>query len=349
MIKQFLQIALLCLGASAAFSQPNLVDIKSLFKSEAAYQQFIGITDSLTKADSTVLAKTNIEKKAVDTAALKPVAPEKDKNASSIETITDVTIFTFKNILLAIIVLLLNWGLVKLIQRILEKFAERSTKHRVTIKGFIPIIAILLWVFASYLVVVDVFSPPKETLIAGLASAGIAVGLASQDIIKNVFSGLVIIFDSPFRVGDKIEVGSHYGEVKQIGLRSTKITTADDSMITLPNSEVMTTSVSNSNTGEANCQVVAEIYLPPNIDTVKVRKLAIEAAQVSKYIYLNKPIVALFFNAVEDGVPFMKMRLKAYVSDIRMEFAFKSDMTELVMKQLFEEEILDKSYYLNHG
>jgi small-conductance mechanosensitive channel len=132
-------------------------------------------------------------------------------------------------------------------------------------------------------------------------------------------------------------------------LRSTKITTADDSKVTLPNAEVMNNAVSNSNTGEANCQVVSEIYLPPNIDTVLVRKIAVEAAQVSKFIYLNKPITVLFFNTIQDGVPFYKMRLKAYVSDIRSEFAFKSDMTELVLKQLFAEGILDKDYYMNHG
>ncbi|MFY0673819.1 MAG: mechanosensitive ion channel [Bacteroidia bacterium] len=215
--------------------------------------------------------------------------------------------------------------------------------------GFIPLVAIILWGVAAYLIVVNIFNPPRETLIASLASVGIAVGLAAQDVIKNIFAGLVIIFDDPFKVGDKIEVGSHYGEVTRIGLRSTKITTADDSMVTLPNAEVMNNAVSNSNTGEANCQVVSEIYLPPNIDTVLVRKIAVEAAQVSKFIYLNKPITVLFFNTVQDGVPFYKMRLKAYVSDIRNEFAFKSDMTELVLKELFEEGILDKDYYLNHG
>ncbi|MGB0429232.1 MAG: mechanosensitive ion channel family protein [Bacteroidia bacterium] len=272
-----------------------------------------------------------------------------DQTSTNLENIAGSTIFTFKNILIAIILLVINWFIIKLIQRLLEKFAERSTQHRITIKGFIPIVAIVFWVLAVYIVIVDVFDPPRETLLAGLASAGIAVGLAAQDIIKNVFAGLVIIFDSPFRVGDKIEVSSHYGEVKQIGLRSTKIITPDDSMVTIPNSEMMNNSVSNSNTGEANCQVVAELYLPPEIDTVLVRKKSIEAAQVSKYIYLNKPIAVLFFNVVEDGVPFIKMRLKAYVSDIRNEFAFKSDMTELVMKQLFAEGILNQNYFMNHG
>jgi len=261
----------------------------------------------------------------------------------------ETTIVTGKRIFASIVILIITWFLIRIIKRLLQSFSERSARHRITIKGFIPVATIVLWMLAVYVIVVDVFAPPEQTLWAGLASAGIALGFAAQDILKNIFAGIVILFDSPFRVGDKIAVGSHYGEVLTIGLRSTKIVTPDDSMVTIPNSEAMNNSVSNANTGEAYCQVVAEVFLPPDIDTVKVRKLAIEAAQVSKYVYLNKPIVVLFFNEIHDGIPFYKLRLKAYVMDIRSEFAFKSDMTELVIRQLFAEGVLDEKYYMNHG
>lgn len=274
---------------------------------------------------------------------------ETEDKRSVAEIATETTLITGKKVFIGLLILLFTWLVVRLFKQILETFSERSTKHRIAIKGLIPVATILLWSLASYIITVNVFSPPRETLIAGMASLGLALGFAAQDILKNIFAGIVILFDSPFRVGDKIEVGSHYGEVITIGLRSTKIITPDDSMVTIPNSEAMNTSVSNSNTGEPYCQVVAELYLPPMLDTVRVRKLAIEAAQVSKYIYLNKPVTVLFFNEVHDGVPFYKMRLKAYVMDIRSEFAFKSDMTELVMNQLFNEGIIDHTYYLNHG
>lgn len=334
----FLCVFALAQQQSASVAEVNLTDSAiQAFKNEK--HKMNKLVDA--KLDSIFNAKAQADSTA---AAQNQINPAKE-----LGDLAGATIFTFKNILLSMLVLLLNWLIIRGIQRILGVFAERSTKHRITIKGFIPLVAIILWSVAAYFIVVNIFSPPRETLIAGLASAGIAVGLAAQDVIKNIFAGLVIIFDSPFKVGDKIEVGSHYGEVTQIGLRSTKITTADDSKVTLPNAEVMNNAVSNSNTGEANCQVVSEIYLPPNIDTVLVRKIAVEAAQVSKFIYLNKPITVLFFNTIQDGVPFYKMRLKAYVSDIRNEFAFKSDMTELVLKQLFAEGILDKDYYMNHG
>jgi MscS family membrane protein len=192
-----------------------------------------------------------------------------------------------------------------------------------------------------YLVINGIFKPPAQTLIAILASLGIALGFASQDIFKNIFGGIMIIFDRPFQVGDKIEIGNYYGEVIKIGLRSTRIVTPDDSMVSIPNGDLMSKSVSNSNSGEPNCQVVAELYLPIDIDTELARQIALEAAQVSRYVYLNKPIVVLFFNEVKEDRSFLKMRLKAYVMDIRHEFSFKSDMTEVVMRELIKKKIIN--------
>jgi MscS family membrane protein len=143
-------------------------------------------------------------------------------------------------------------------------------------------------------------------------------------------------------VGDKIEIGKQYGEVLEIGLRATRLVTPDDSVVSVPNLELMNASVSNANSGELNCQVVAEIFLPIDVDTHKVRKIATEASQVSKFIYLNKPIVVLFFNEMHERRSYLKMRLKAYVMDIRYEFQFKSDMTEIVIKELLAQNLISK-------
>jgi MscS family membrane protein len=143
-------------------------------------------------------------------------------------------------------------------------------------------------------------------------------------------------------VGDKIEVGETYGEVLDMSLRSTRIVTPDDSIITLPNGELMNQAISNANSGESNCQVVAEIYLPIDIDTEKVRNIALESAKTAKYVYLAKPVVVLFFNEIKHEKLCYRMRLKAYVLDIRYEFVFKSEMTEKVMRELLKEGILKK-------
>lgn len=259
---------------------------------------------------------------------------------NSVPSISDIV--SWGKVIWSIIILFLAHFTIKFIVLILERFAERSVKHRMTLKSVAPILRITGWIVVLFIVIHGVFQPPIETLFAVTASVGIAVGFAAQDILKNIFGGVMILFDRPFQVGDKIEVGEHYGEVKEIGLRSTRIVTKDDSLVSIPNAEVVNKAVSNANAGEANCQVVAEIYLPIDIDTNKARQLAIEAAQVSQYIYLNKPIAVLFINEVKEKRSYLKMRLKAYVSDIRYEFAFQSDMTEIVMKEFLKEGLITK-------
>jgi len=254
-------------------------------------------------------------------------------------------VLTTSKILGSLIVLFLTYFGINIGIRILRFLAEKNTKHRLTITGLIPLFRISSWSVSIFIVIAGIISPSMATVIAFSASVAVAVGFASQDILKNIFGGIMIIFDQPFKVGDKIEIGSYYGEVIEIGLRSTRIVTPDDSVVSVPNSEVMNQSVSNANSGEPNCQVVAEFYLPIDIDTARVRKIAIEGAQVSRYIYLDKPIVVVFFQQMFEDRSYLKMRLKAYVMDIRFEFAFKSDMTELVLRALLEEGIISREDY----
>lgn len=316
----------------------NKIKILVLLISILLLSDFVALPQVQTENSDTSKPKT--DSTVILNSADKDVVPEGetpgDGNQVSLEELV-----SFERVFWAIIIFIFGMLFIKLTTKILDVFAEKSAKYRITIKGLVPVVRISLWTIIFYIIIAGVFKPPTETLIAVAASLGIAVGFASQDIFKNIFGGIMIIFDRPFQVGDKIEVGSFYGEVVKIGLRSTRIVTADDSLVTIPNGDLMTKSVSNSNTGEANCQVVAEIYLPITVDTEKVRQIAIEAAQVSKYIYLNKPIFVLFFNEVKERRSYYKMRLKAYVLDIRYEFAFKSDMTELVIKELLKQGIVE--------
>lgn len=271
---------------------------------------------------------------------------EKEKTSLNITDEVDINslkdLFKFEKIIASLVILLVGFYLLKIITKILQYFAERRASYRISYKGTIPIVRLLGWSFIVYIIVVVIIQPPFGTLIAVSASLGIAVGLAAQDLIKNIFGGIMILFDRPFQVGDKIQVGDNYGEVLIIGLRSTRIVTGDDSVVSIPNADIMTQAVSNSNSGEPNCQVVAEIFLPIDVDTIAVRDIALEAARVSKYVYLNKPISVLFFNEVKEKRSYLKMRLKAYVMDIRYEFAFKSEMTELIIRELLSEGELKK-------
>ncbi|HKL17755.1 MAG TPA: mechanosensitive ion channel domain-containing protein, partial [Halalkalibaculum sp.] len=137
-----------------------------------------------------------------------------------------------------------------------------------------------------------------------------------------------------------IEVGNYYGEVLQIGLRSCRIVTPDDSIVTIPNGELMSKSVSNANSSALDCQVVAEIYLPADIDVELVKRIAYKAAISSRYAYLQKPVRVIAKNEIYEKNYVIKLRVKAYVLDIRYEFPFQSDMTELILAELNKRKLI---------
>jgi len=264
-----------------------------------------------------------------------------EKTIGSMPSVELQQIFSISKIFWGAIFFIVGYFIIRFISRSIEAWSEKNAERRIRGKAILPVVKTVSWLIVSYIVIRGIFQPPVESLIAFGASIGVAIGFAAQDVLKNVFGGFVILIDRPFKVGDKIEVGDVYGEVQDMSLRSTRIQTPDDSIVTLPNGELLNQPISNANSGEPDCQVVAEVYLPIIIDTDKVRQIAVEAAQTSRFIYLAKPVVVLFFNEIKHDKLCYKMRLKAYVMDIRYEFLFKSEMTETVIRELLAAGLLD--------
>lgn len=288
------------------------------------------ITIQIDQADSSVVIESD---------SIEPAANQGGEEAEESQDDTDIQIaeirelISFGKVFNSILILLMAFFLNKYLTLILENLAERATNYRLFIKRLSPISRIFIWSIALYIIIAGIIVPPFETVITIAASVGLAIGFASQDILKNIFGGFMIILDRPFQIGDKIQVGEHYGEVLNIGLRSSRIVTPDDSIVSIPNGELMNHAVSNSNSSALDCQVVAEIYLPATTDVAKVKQIAKKAVYSSYYSYLNKPVVVIVLNEMHDKKFVMKLRVKAYVVDIRYEFMFKSAITETILQE----------------
>lgn len=252
-------------------------------------------------------------------------------------------LFSMGKIISSFIVLIFGFLLNRFIAFLLGKLAENQASYRLMIKRLIPFLNVSLWSIALFIIIGGIINPPVETILTVGASIGIAVGFAAQDILKNIFGGFIIILDSPFQVGDKIEIDGYYGEVTGIGLRSTRIVTPDDSLVTLPNADIVNNAVANSNTGALDCQVVASIYLPSDTNIDLVKEIAYKAAISSRYVYLNKPVVVIIENKVIDKNYLIHLKVKSYVLDIRYEFLLKGEITELILTELNRRKLLPSS------
>ncbi|MDX1531652.1 MAG: mechanosensitive ion channel, partial [Rhodothermales bacterium] len=222
-------------------------------------------------------------------------------------------------LILALILLLASVYVLRGLVWLLESFADRSAERRLFYKRLIPVTRLLVWTLAAYLIVAGIFQIPGTSLLAAGAAIGVAIGFAAQDVLKNIFGGLIIILDQPFQVGDKISVEGTYGEVVSIGLRSTRITTPDDNLVTVPNSQIVDGQVANANAGALDCQVVTDLWLPGWVDVALAKRLAYEAAVSSKYVYLNKPVVVIAKDEFKETF-LLHLKVKAYVLDARFEF-----------------------------
>jgi MscS family membrane protein len=102
-----------------------------------------------------------------------------------------------------------------------------------------------LIVALALLMVADVWGYPVTGLLTGLGLGGLAVALAAQDAVSNIFGGIVILLDKPFSVGDWIYTPSVEGTVEEISFRSTKIRTFAQALITMPNSKIANEPITN--------------------------------------------------------------------------------------------------------
>ena len=100
-------------------------------------------------------------------------------------------------------------------------------------------------IFVGAVFVADSMGFDLTSLIAGLGISGLALALAAKDSISNFFGAITVLLDRPFKVGDWIIVGAAEGEVIEINLRTTLIRTSADTIITMPNANLVNTPVEN--------------------------------------------------------------------------------------------------------
>jgi small-conductance mechanosensitive channel len=243
-----------------------------------------------------------------------------------------------RSILVVIVIFFAAWLMLRWNSRWLEHLSRRSARGRFVFKRIEPIVRMVVWFYASYLGL-RFLAPSQETFFALIASIGLAIGLGGQDLVKNIIGGLVVLVDRPYQLGDRVRIGDAYGEIDHIGLQSTKLTTPDDTRVTIPNSAVLTGTVFNANSGVPDCQVVTDVIVPHSVDPDQVIRLGYEAAYSSPFLLLDKPVLVLLLDKF-DRAPYSILRVKAYVYDHRSEPKMQSDITARLKSELLRAGIL---------
>jgi MscS family membrane protein len=189
----------------------------------------------------------------------------------------------------------LTWLAVKLIELLLDLWKRRSARDadrrfddqlfsvlRISLYTFVIVVAVL--------VTAQNLGINITAVITSLSIGGLAVGLAAQDTLANLFGAVAVFIDKPFRVGDEIKLDAAEGKVESVGLRSTRVRNPNGHLVTIPNKTMGTASITNL-TNCANTKTTMNLVLAHTTPTAKVER----ALSLLAEIYRGHPMTLEVF------------------------------------------------------
>ncbi|MEO0507924.1 MAG: mechanosensitive ion channel domain-containing protein [Bacteroidota bacterium] len=212
------------------------------------------------------------------------------------------------NLILAIILLVVGWWIVKVINRLVRRFFERKD-YDPTLESFLQsFISIGLKVLLFVLVVTQL-GVKTSSLIALLGAAGLAIGLALQGSLSNFAGGVLILLFKPFKVGDWISAQGVDGAVKEITIFNTKLTTFGNQIAIIPNGQLSNGNVVNYNAEPIRREnYIVGISYNSNIKTAK--DILLEICEADDRI-LKDPAPEVYVDSLGDSSVNLTLRFWA--------------------------------------
>lgn len=246
-----------------------------------------------------------------------------------------------------LIILIICWGIINYLSDNLFlslRFGENAddTMNTTALKFLANILKIVVIAFGVVMVISEL-GYNVNGLLTGLGVGGLAVSLAAQDAVGNLISGFIIIFDKPFKVGDLIESATVKGFVEEVTMRSTKIRTLDDSVITVPNSTLTKEAVTNISMMDKRRikMTFGLVYSTTNETIEKVRN------EIQKFIVDNKDILPepcrIHFREFGDSALNFEVVCYTETSDMDEYLKIENELN-LAIKKIVENNDTDFAY-----
>lgn len=250
-----------------------------------------------------------------------------------------VRLVRWSGVLTSVLLILFVWFLLRLLDRTFEGLSRAFNHRRLLLQKVRAILYFVIYVGTAGIAVLLSFELRPEVL--ALVGGGLAVGLgfATKDLVASFISGLMILFDQPFQVGDRVAFGGEYGDVTRIGLRSVRIRTLDDNIVTVPNNLFLQGITACGNYGALEMQVVVDFFIGIDQDFQRAMELVRLSAVTCPYTHLSRPVVVLLSQEVVETYFALRVRLKVYVHDTRNEKKLVSDVTIRTLKAFRAEGI----------
>lgn len=227
----------------------------------------------------------------------------------------------------------------RFVHNIVQQISEQFVQRRLLLHKLETILQFAVYITTT-VVVFNLSLRVDERVLALIGGTlAVAVGFGLKDLVASFIAGLIIMIDRPFQVGDRLNFDDQYGDVVSIGLRSVRLKTLNDDIVTIPNNKFLSDTTVSGNFGELDMHVGMDFYIGYDQNVAAARSIIEEAAASSRYIHLPRPIVVLVEQTVLDNYVAIKLRLKAYVLDTRYEKLFETDVNLRVIEAFSEKGI----------
>jgi len=172
------------------------------------------------------------------------------------------------------------------------------------------------------------------SLVVSLGVGSLAVGLAAQDTLANMFAGFTLMLDRPFRIGDRIQLATgEVGDVETIGMRATRIRTTDDVMLVVPNSLLVKDRLLNLTHPSRRLVTKVEVGVAYGNEAGRVRRLLEESVRAAEAVDRESPPIVLLSRFGDLGLYFtVTFRARDYTAQAQA----RSDVLEQIHRRLAE-------------
>ena len=216
--------------------------------------------------------------------------------------------FTLISLVYAFVVLLITHAVTRLSRSfLLTRFLANSGIQAGLQESIVKVTVYTIWVF-GILLSLNVLGFSTASMAVGLGALGIGLGFGLQNIFNNFVSGLILLFERPIQVGDALEINGVWGVVRKINVRSTVVQTWDNASLIIPNSEFVSSQVTNWSFQDMRLRRKIEVGVAYGSDVQLVRQTLLEVAENHPRV-LKDPAPDVLFIDFSDSALLFRLRI----------------------------------------
>jgi MscS family membrane protein len=201
---------------------------------------------------------------------------------------------------------------------------------------FEKLITAVIYILA-FLLILSLFGIEITALVASLGVAGIAVALAAQETLSNVFGAFAILTDRPYKVGDRLFIkGIGQGDVVDIGLRSTRLRTRSDEVLVIPNQQMATTEIINLSMPDARLRVLIKVGISYKSDVDRATAILEEIAAANAAV-AKDPVPRAYVSGLGDFA--IEITMLVWLTDYMKDYLVPDEIYRQILVRFREADI----------